>query len=116
MTMSVPIQADDVAWCLPLDFPRYPLAQTAGGVLPVCTWKMYTTDSQAHVMAFYKSRLNRGDWRIVSTRESMPFPPTATTARITFARRSNPAIGGTLDVYSSGDFRVYINVAAPTPG
>jgi hypothetical protein len=114
-TMSVPIQAGDVVWCLPLDFPRYPLAQSAGGVLPVCTWNMASNDSQAQVVAFYKSRLNRGDWRVISTKESAPFPPAAKTATITFARRSDPAIGGTLEVDSDGDFRVYINVGAPTP-
>jgi hypothetical protein len=91
-TITVAIDSGG-AICLANDFPRYPLAQTiSGGFSQPCQVDMVSKDSQSQIAAFYRTRLDQGDWRVVSVKGSS----------ITFSRRSNPAIGGTVDVRPDG--------------
>jgi hypothetical protein len=78
--------------CLANDFPRYPLAQTVSEISQPCQVDMVSKDSQTQITAFYRTRLDQGDWRVGSVKGSS----------ITFSRRSNPAIGGTVDVRPDG--------------
>jgi hypothetical protein len=90
-TIAVPIDSGG-AICLGDDFPRYPLAQTTSENRQPCQVAMVSKDSQSQIVAFYRSRLSEGDWRVVSVKGSS----------ITFSRRSNPAVGGTVDVRPDG--------------
>jgi hypothetical protein len=93
--------------CLPSDFPRYPLAYTAAssGDGP-CQLYMQYTDSSTQVLAFYRSRLNEGDWRVISV----------ASAVVMFTRRSNLAIGGSVEI-GSGAIHIQLNTdtLAPPP-
>jgi hypothetical protein len=80
------------AICLSDDFPRYPLAQTVSENRQSCQVDMVSKDSQSQIVAFYRTRLDQGDWQVVSVKGSS----------ITFSRRSNPAIGGAVDVRPDG--------------
>lgn len=91
-TLTVAIESGG-ARCLADDLPRYPLAQTvSGGFSEPCQVDMVSKDSESQIVAFYRTRLDQGDWRVVSAKGSS----------ITFSRRSNSAIGGTVDVRSDG--------------
>ncbi len=93
--------------CLPHDFPRYPLAHTgaSSGDGP-CQLYMEYTDSSTQVLAFYRSRLNEGDWRVMSVAGDI----------ITFTRRSTLAIGGSVEI-GSGAIHIQLNTdtLAPPP-
>jgi hypothetical protein len=90
-TIAVAIDSGG-AICLGDDFPRYPLAQTTSENRQPCQVDMVSKDSQSQIVAFYRTRLSEGDWRVVLVKGSS----------ITFSRRSNPAIGGTLDARPDG--------------
>jgi hypothetical protein len=90
-TIAVAIDSGG-AICLGDDFPRYPLAQTTSENRQPCQVDMASKDSQSQIVAFYRTRLSEGDWRVVLVKGSS----------ITFSRRSNPAIGGTLDARPDG--------------
>jgi hypothetical protein len=86
--------------CLGDDFPRYPLAQTvSGGWSQPCQVEMVSRDSQSQIVAFYRTRLDQGDWRVVSVKGGS----------ITFSRRSNPASGGTVDAQPGGGIHVQMH-------
>ena len=87
------------AICLADDFPRYPLAQTVSENRQPCQVDMVSRDSQSQIVAFYRTRLSEGDWRVMSVK----------SWSITFSRRSNPAIGGTLDAQSGGGIHVQMH-------
>jgi hypothetical protein len=93
--------------CLPHDFPRYPLAHTgaSSGDGP-CQIYMEYADSSTQVLAFYSSRLNEGDWSVMSIAGDF----------ITFTRRSNHAIGGSVEI-GSGTIHIQLNTdtLAPPP-
>ena len=76
------------ATCLPDDFPRYSLAHMTSFGGQLCVVYMSSADSTARVLAFYRSALNEGDWRVGA----------AAGSPILFFRRSNPSFGGTVDV------------------
>jgi hypothetical protein len=88
--------------CLPTGFPRYPLMQSMGGVSATCTWEMAANDSQAAVLAFYKSLLNQGGWHVDS----------ATGSTIAFTQRY--AFRGSLTVSSDGVVHVHVAAGPPT--
>lgn len=90
--------------CLPAGFPRYPLMQSAGGESATCSWDIAADDSQAQVLAFYKSQLDQGDWRIVSVNGST----------IAFRLRDNYGFRGVVTVYSNGIVHVYLAAGPPT--
>jgi hypothetical protein len=90
-TSSVAIESGG-AICLSDDFPRYPLAQTVSENRQPCQVDLVSKDSQSQIAAFYRTRLDQGDWRVVSVKGWS----------ITFSRRSNPVIGGTLDARPEG--------------
>lgn len=90
-TITVAIDSGG-ARCLGDDFPRYPLAQTVSEFRQTCQVDLLSKDSQSQIAAFYRTRLDQGDWRVVSVKGWA----------ITFSRRSNPAIGGTLDARPDG--------------
>jgi hypothetical protein len=87
------------AICLPDDFPRYPLAQTVSENRQPCQVDLVSKDSQSQIAAFYRTRLDQSDWRVVSVKGWS----------ITFSRRLNPAIGGTLDAQPGGGIHVQIH-------
>ncbi len=87
------------AICLADDFPRYPLAQTVSEKRPTCQVDLVSTDSQSQIAAFYRTRLDQGDWRVVSVNGFS----------VAFSRRSNPAIGGTVDAQPGGGIRVQLH-------
>jgi hypothetical protein len=76
--------------------------QWMGGLSPTCTWDIAANDSQSQVLAFYKSQLDQGDWRIVSVEGS------------TIAFRRNYGYQGVVTVYSNGIVHVYIAAGPPT--
>jgi hypothetical protein len=91
--------------CLPNDFPRYPLATTTGASYQgPCSVDMATTDPIASVLSFYSLRLNEGDWLANS----------AGGSTLHFARRSNSATAGTLDV-AGGAIHIRMNREVPIP-
>jgi hypothetical protein len=90
--------------CLPAGFPRYPLMQSTGGESATCSWDIAANDSQAQVLAFYKSQLDQGDWRIVSVNGST----------IAFSLRDNYGFRGVVTVYSNGIVHVYLAAGPPT--
>lgn len=57
--------------CVPEGFPRYPSMVSAGGESGTCSRDIATNDSEEHVLAFYKTQLNQGAWRIVSVNGSI---------------------------------------------
>ena len=59
---------------------------------------LISKDSQSHILSLHRMRLNDGDWRVVSVKGSS----------ITFSRRSDPAVGGTLDA-QPGAIHVVVN-------
>jgi hypothetical protein len=90
--------------CLPASFPRYPLMQYSGAVSATCSWDIAANDAQAPVLAFYKSQLDQGDWRIVSLDGST----------IAFRLRDNYGFRGVVTVYSNGIVHVYVAAGPPT--
>jgi hypothetical protein len=103
-TFAVSIQTG-LMTCLPDDFPRYPLAMTTSVLFAgPCRVDMATTDSPSLVFAFYTSRLAEGDWQVVSTGDFT----------VTFSRRSNPAIGGTMEA-GNAVLHILLNGELPTP-
>jgi hypothetical protein len=97
-TITVAIDSGG-AICLGDDFPRYPLAQTVSENRQPCQVDMVSKDSQSQVVDFYRTHLNDGDWRVVSVKGSS----------VTFSRRSNPVIGGTLDAQAGGGIHVQMH-------
>jgi hypothetical protein len=97
-TINVAIDSGG-AICLSDDFPRYPLAQTVSENRQPCQVDMVSKDSQGQIADFYRTRLNEGDWRVVSVKGWS----------ITFSRRSNPAIGGALDAQPGGGIHVQMH-------
>jgi hypothetical protein len=97
-TITVPIESLGAS-CLGDDFPRYPLAQTVSENLQTCQVDMVSKDSQSQIVDFYRIRLDEGDWRVVSVKGWS----------ITFARRTNPATGGTLDAQPGGGIHVQMH-------
>jgi hypothetical protein len=103
-TISVPI-ASGFGTCLPDDFPRFPLAITTGfSGQGQCEVDMTTSDPVAQVLSFYSLRLNEGDWHATS----------AGGSALKFARRSNSATAGTLEI-DGGGIHIRMNREVPTP-
>jgi hypothetical protein len=102
-TITVSIESG-MGTCLPDDFPLYPAARTTSVFNHPCRVDMGTTDSPAQVIAFYSLRLDEGDWHLASARDSA----------FIFSRRSNPTIGGTLEVDSAA-IHIRFNREFPTP-
>jgi hypothetical protein len=97
-TITVAIDSGGAS-CLGDDFPRSPLAQTVSENRQRCQVDMVSKDSQGQIVDFYRTHLNDGDWRVVSVKGWS----------ITFSRRSNPAIGGTLDAQPGGGIHVQMH-------
>jgi hypothetical protein len=82
----------------PADVPVYPKARlTAAAGFPVAaptSWGMewQSLDGVAAVQAYYKDKLNHGDWTLTVTSTS------ATEFKATFGRKSDRSVIGTLDV------------------
>jgi hypothetical protein len=97
---TIPVAIDSGgAICLGDDFPRYPLAQTVSEIRQPCQVDMVSRDSQSQIVAFYRTHLSEGDWRVVSVKGWS----------ITFSRRTNPAIGGTLDAQPGAGIHVQMH-------
>jgi hypothetical protein len=88
--------------CVPDGFPRYPSMMSPGGESRTCSWDIPTNDSEEHVLAFYKTLLNQGAWRIVSVDGSI----------ISFRADYRP--GGVLTVYPDGHVHLYVAAGPPT--
>jgi hypothetical protein len=89
--------------CVPDGFPRYPSMVSAGGASGTCSRDIATNDSEEHVLAFYKTQLNQGAWRIVSVDGSI----------ISFRYAPNSVLtmypdGHVLTVYPDGHVHLYI--------
>ena len=88
--------------CLPSDFPAYPGATYAGetydlnGPSPgnACKMVYASNDSVGTVFDFYASRLNKGDWRVVSS--------DGTAGQIAFASPKKAATNGTVSITTRG--------------
>lgn len=80
--------------CLPADFPDYPRASLASIVISDsmgnCTIQYRTRDSTAEVQAFYKTRLDEGDWAVTGINDQ--------AGLIRFERRSRPETYGYVKV------------------
>lgn len=84
---QVPI--DIAVACVPDDFPRYPGAEILGTTsLSPCTTTWRLRYDPSHIVQTYRPLLDRGDWRVTGVRGS----------QIDFARRSRPAVRGTVAV------------------
>jgi hypothetical protein len=93
---SAPSATPYAGICVPDGFPRYPSMVSAGGKSTNCSWDIPTNDSEGHVLAFYKTHLNQGGWRIVSADGSI----------ISFS--ADFADHGVLTVYPDGHVHLYI--------
>jgi hypothetical protein len=82
--------------CVPDGFPRYPSMTSVGGMSSTCSWDIPTNDSEEHVLAFYKTQLNQGPWRIVSVDGSI------------ISLRSDDVDHGVLTVFADGHVHLYI--------
>lgn len=91
--------------CLPSDFPTYPGATVAyertfygTGVAPgdskSCRMTLDSSDNVATVTAFYRDRLESGDWKVVAYDDS--------SGRIQFQRVSRPLTVGTVELLGRG--------------
>lgn len=91
--------------CLPSDFPSYPGVTVVNentyygtGVAPgdtkSCRMTLDSNDTVATVTAFYKEKLDSGDWKVVSFSDS--------TGQIQFLRVSRPQTVGTVDLLGRG--------------
>jgi hypothetical protein len=91
--------------CLPSDFPKYPGATLASertfvgtGVAPgdskSCRMTLDSNDNVATVTAFYRDKLDSGDWKVVAYNDS--------TGQIQFHRVSRPLTVGTVELLGRG--------------
>ncbi len=87
--LRLAVTIDIFPLCIPRDFPRYPGALILGdSSFAPChaTWLM--RDDPGPILQTYVQLLDQGDWRVIGTRGS----------EIEFARRSRPAVRGTVHV------------------
>jgi hypothetical protein len=89
--------------CLPPEFPSYP-GSTFGGETynlnnptpgTVCGMVFESKDSRGAVLDFYQTKLNSGDWRVVSTNSD--------TGDIAFISVKSEKSNGTVHVAAPGD-------------
>jgi hypothetical protein len=91
--------------CLPSDFPKYPGTTVVneqtfygGGVAPgdskSCRMTLDSSDNVATVTAYFRDKLNSGDWKVASYSDS--------SGQIQFQRVSRPLTVGTVELLGRG--------------